>query len=162
MIDVLLLPFGVGTHVVGPLQILRPRKTQVLLGNHIFRTHPRTWVGVPRAMGRPNLGGRIPYSTAMLSVFVHFCTKNADFGLKTTIFSGFLGHFCHFLKNSLISLGFLGHAWSRPEENWAGPEFGRRGNTPCKRIDELFKPNWPPDPPPDPSRPPQTPQEVLK
>ena len=54
------------------------------------------------------------------------------------------GFFCRFLQNYVISLEFLGHAWTRTERNWVEPQFGRRGKTPCKRIDKLFKPNWPP------------------
>ena len=46
-------------------------------------------------------------------------------------------------------------------ENWARPEFGRRGKLTCHRIDELFKPNWPPRPPQSPRRPPQAPPGVL-
>ena len=76
-----------------------------------------------------------------------FSTENHDF----------LGNFCDFLENSLIFLGFLGHAWTRPEKNWPEPKFGRRGKLTCHRIDELLKPNWVPRPTQSPRRPPPDP-----
>ena len=88
----------------------------------------------------------------------HFLHKNEVFGLKTTIFLEILGIFWKFLW---FFLGFLGHAWTRPEGNRAGPEFGRRGKLTCHRIDELFKPNWPPRPPSRPPRPPERPPQEF-
>ena len=46
-----------------------------------------------------------------------------------------------------------------PGQNGSEVDFGRRGNTPCKRIDELFKPNWVPR---TPKQTPQTPQEASQ
>ena len=53
---------------------------------------------------------------------------------------------------------FLAMAWTRPVQNWAEAQFGRRGKLRCHRIDELLKPNWPPRTLPEPQETPQTPQ----
>ena len=66
---------------------------------------------------------------------------------QTRFFLVISGKFCRFLQNSEIFLEFLGHAWSRPGRDWVGAQFGRRGYTPCHRIDRLLKPNCPPDQP---------------
>ena len=47
---------------------------------------------------------------------------------------------------------FLGFPWTclgnsklDPPKNGCEVDFGRRGKLTCHRIDELFKPNWPPE-----------------
>ena len=95
--------------------------------------------------------------------------------------------FCHFLDNSIFGLYKLNESMDRPatpvhpksgeilqknghrhmgehpldpRKNGLEVDFGRRGKyAPCHRIDELFKPNWPPRPSQTPRGPPPDPQE---
>ena len=53
MDDILLLPFGVGTHVVGPLPDFWASGNPVGLGNGVFCTHPKNLAGCTSGHGRP-------------------------------------------------------------------------------------------------------------
>ena len=69
------------------------------------------------------------------------------------------------LSSVFLDFFHFGRSHVKPElvKTGSGPQSGRRGNTPCHRIDRLFKPNWPPDSPPDQTRPPRPdPQEFWK
>ena len=166
MIDILLCPFLVGTHVVGPLQEWSPwdhphsfsqwalEKPPVGLGNGTFWG----WVGRPAGgtcMAYPRqLGWK--YLWPSLCVSPIFCTKTTILDSKPPFFPW---KFCDFIENSLISFEILGNSKMDPGQNGCEVDFGRRGNTPCHRIDELFKPNWPPRAPQSPRRPPRRPPQ---
>ena len=121
-------------------QIPGPRESQFGLGMAFFGT-PRTCLGVPRAIHGPT-----------------WVSESSIFGQKRPFLES---------RRQLSSVFWaffeLGTSLAEPDpsQNWPEPESGRRENTPCHRIDELFKPNWPPRPSQRPQRgpPPRTPQD---
>ena len=108
-------PFVVGTHVVGPLQVCH---------------------AVPRAMGRPGMAGSMSCHSPAFRIF---SSKIGIFGVESMIILCFLGIFS--LRTSLDSC----MGCSEPRTTRVEVDFGRWEKLTCHRIDELFKPNWPPE-----------------